>query len=87
MATCGYLRRIGLYHRQEEARTSPARTTVAEHYRSTGRGDRFAVRWLVPGTIACSTRWCSRSSTDHRPALSGSKTRVSALICDVSRWS
>ncbi|MCW2887910.1 MAG: hypothetical protein JWL58_4772 [Streptosporangiaceae bacterium] len=48
-----YLRRISLYHRQEEARhLAYARTTVAEHYRSTGWTDRFAVRWIVPGAIA-----------------------------------
>jgi hypothetical protein len=48
-----YLRRISLYHRQEEARhLAYARTTVAEHYRSTRWGDRCAVRWLVPGAIA-----------------------------------
>jgi hypothetical protein len=51
--TDDYLRRINLYHRQEEARhIAYARTTVAEHYRETGWSDRFAVRWLVPGMIA-----------------------------------
>jgi hypothetical protein len=51
--TDDYLRRINLYHRQEEARhLAYARTTVAEHYRETGWSDRFAVRWLVPGMIA-----------------------------------
>jgi hypothetical protein len=48
-----YLRRISLYHRQEEARhLAYARTTVAEHYRATGWTDRFALRWIVPGAIA-----------------------------------
>jgi hypothetical protein len=47
-----YLRRVTLYHRQEEARhLAYARTTVAEHYRATGWSDRFAVRRLVPAMI------------------------------------
>lgn len=51
--TDDYLRRINLYHRQEEARhLAYARTTVAEHYRDTGWSDRFAVRSLAPGMIA-----------------------------------
>jgi hypothetical protein len=48
-----YLRRISLYHRQEEARhLAFAGTTVAEHYRAARRSDRLAVRWLAPGMIA-----------------------------------
>ncbi|MFI0351836.1 diiron oxygenase [Actinomadura sp. 9N407] len=51
--TDDYLRRISVYHRQEEARhLAYARTTVAEHYRAAGRSDRLAVRWLAPGAIA-----------------------------------
>lgn len=51
--TDDYLRRINLYHRQEEARhLAYARMTVAEHYRETGWSDRFALRRLVPGMIA-----------------------------------
>jgi hypothetical protein len=47
-----YLRRVSRYHRQEEARhIAFARTTVAEHYRTTGWSDRFAVRTLVPVLI------------------------------------
>lgn len=47
-----YLRRVSRYHRQEEARhIAYARTTVAEHYRSTTWSDRAAVRRLVPRLI------------------------------------
>ncbi len=47
-----YLRRVSLYHRQEEARhLAYARTTVAEHYRSTSWSDRYAVRRVVPRMI------------------------------------
>src|SRR5262249_17436846 len=47
-----YLRRVSKYHRQEEARhIAFARTTVGEHYRTTGWSDRFAVRTLVPMLI------------------------------------
>ena len=51
--TDDYVRRVSLYHRQEEARhLAYARTTVAEHYARASRSDRFLLHWLVPGWIA-----------------------------------
>ena len=48
-----YVRAVNRYHRMEEARhLAFARTTVGEHYRTTGWTDRFAVDAIVPIGIA-----------------------------------
>ncbi len=50
--TDDYIRRVNLYHRQEEARhLSYARMLIGEHFAATSRNDRFAVRHVAPVLI------------------------------------